>query len=123
VYDGGKREEPDRGVYSLLGITSTHAADAKAVVERMVLPMINEAALILDDKIVGTPGELDLAMIMGTGFPPFRGGLLRYADKLGARNIVARLEDLAARVGPRFKPSAPLRTLAERDGKFYGAAS
>ena len=42
----------------------------------MLFAMINEAALILDERIVASPGELDLAMIMGTGFPPFRGGLL-----------------------------------------------
>ncbi|MGZ7041188.1 MAG: 3-hydroxyacyl-CoA dehydrogenase NAD-binding domain-containing protein [Thermoanaerobaculia bacterium] len=119
VYKDGKRQEPDRSVYALLGLSSPHAADAKQVVERMVLVMINEAALILDEKIVATPGELDLAMIMGTGFPPFRGGLLRYADSLGLANVVAKLDDLAARVSPRFKPSGPLRALAERGGKFY----
>ena len=123
VYTDGKRQEPDRSVYALLGVTSPHPADPKAVVERMVLAMINEAALILDQKIVATPGELDLAMIMGTGFPPFRGGLLRYADSLGAQNIVARLEELAKRISKRFAPSAPLRRLAERGGKFYGAGN
>ena len=57
-------------------------------------------------------------MIMGTGFPPFRGGLLRYADSVGLPNIVARLEELAARLGPRFTPSAALRRRAEGGGKF-----
>src|SRR5262249_17848879 len=83
VYENGKRREPDSWVYKVLGIGATHGADAKAVVERMVLAMINEAAMILDEKIVASAPELDLAMIMGTGFPPFRGGLLRYADSLG----------------------------------------
>ena len=50
--------------------------------------MVNECALALDqDKIVETPHEVDLAMIMGTGFPPFRGGLLKYADHVGAQYI------------------------------------
>jgi len=81
--------------------------------------MINEAVLILDEKIVASAGELDLAMIMGTGFPPFRGGLLRYADALGVPYILARLDELSSRVGPRFRPNEPLKRLASRDGKFY----
>jgi 3-hydroxyacyl-CoA dehydrogenase/enoyl-CoA hydratase/3-hydroxybutyryl-CoA epimerase len=121
LYQDGKRNEPDREVYKVLAIQSPHPADAKAVVERMVLPMINEAALILDEKIVGSAAELDLAMIMGTGFPPFRGGLLRYADSLGAPTIVARLSELASRLGRRFAPSEPLRRLAQRGAGFYEA--
>jgi 3-hydroxyacyl-CoA dehydrogenase / enoyl-CoA hydratase / 3-hydroxybutyryl-CoA epimerase len=121
LYDEGKRKEPDPEVYKVLGIRSPHPADAKAVVERMVLPMINEAALILEEKIVGSAAELDLAMIMGTGFPPFRGGLLRYADSLGTPTIVGRLDELATRLGPRFRPSEPLRRLAQRGARFYEA--
>ncbi|HSP17566.1 MAG TPA: 3-hydroxyacyl-CoA dehydrogenase NAD-binding domain-containing protein [Thermoanaerobaculia bacterium] len=120
VYENGKRKGPDGSVYKLLNITP-HAADAKDVVERTILSMINEAAVILEETIAGSAAELDLAMIMGTGFPPFRGGLLRYADSLGSRPIVTRLDDLVARLGPRFTPSAPLRRLAQNDGKFYAA--
>jgi 3-hydroxyacyl-CoA dehydrogenase/enoyl-CoA hydratase/3-hydroxybutyryl-CoA epimerase len=87
----------------------------------MIFAMVNEAAMILDEKIVASAAELDLAMIMGTGFPPFRGGLLRYADKLGVPYIVARLDDLAQKHGKRFLATAPLRRLAEGDGKFYEA--
>ncbi|MEO8379797.1 MAG: 3-hydroxyacyl-CoA dehydrogenase NAD-binding domain-containing protein [Acidobacteriota bacterium] len=118
-YEGGKRLAPDPTVYKVLGIRSPHPADPKAVVERMVLAMINEASLILDEKIVASAGELDLAMIMGTGFPPFRGGLLRYADALGVPYIVSRLDELSSTVGPRYRPNEPLKRLAERDGKFY----
>ncbi|HUP63376.1 MAG TPA: 3-hydroxyacyl-CoA dehydrogenase NAD-binding domain-containing protein [Thermoanaerobaculia bacterium] len=121
VYDGGKRKNPDTSVYKVLGIRSPKPADPKPVVERMILAMINEASLILDEKIVASAGELDLAMIMGTGFPPFRGGLLRYADSLGLPYILARLDELSTRVGPRFRPNEPLKRLAERDGKFYPA--
>jgi 3-hydroxyacyl-CoA dehydrogenase / enoyl-CoA hydratase / 3-hydroxybutyryl-CoA epimerase len=119
LYKDGKRGAPDKSVYKVLGIANPHPADPKAVVERMVLSMINEAVLILDEKIVATAGELDLAMIMGTGFPPFRGGLLRYADALGGPYILARLDELSSRVGPRFRPNEPLKRLAGRDGKFY----
>ncbi len=121
LYADGKRKGPDPSVYKVLGIRSPHPADARAVVERMVLAMVNEASVILDEKIVASSGELDLAMIMGTGFPPFRGGLLRYADSLGTPYIVSRLDELSSRVGPRFRPNEPLKRLAERDGKFYRA--
>ena len=119
IYEGGKRQGPDASVYKLLNIRATHPADATAVVERMIFAMVNEAAMILDEKIVASAAELDLAMIMGTGFPPFRGGLLRYADKLGLPYILARLDDLFQKHGKRFLASAALRKLAERDGKFY----
>jgi 3-hydroxyacyl-CoA dehydrogenase / enoyl-CoA hydratase / 3-hydroxybutyryl-CoA epimerase len=121
LYAGGKRQGPDPSVYKVLGIRAPHPADDKAVVERMVLAMINEASLILDEKIVGSAGELDLAMIMGTGFPPFRGGLLRYADSMGLPYIVSRLDELSSTAGARYKPNAPLVRLAQRDGKFYQA--
>jgi 3-hydroxyacyl-CoA dehydrogenase / enoyl-CoA hydratase / 3-hydroxybutyryl-CoA epimerase len=121
VYEDGKRKGPDSSVYKVLGIRSPKEADAKAVVERMVLAMINEASLILHEKIVASAAELDLAMIMGTGFPPFRGGLLRYADSLGVPYIVSRLDELSSSAGPRFRPNEPLKRLAERDGKFYQA--
>jgi 3-hydroxyacyl-CoA dehydrogenase / enoyl-CoA hydratase / 3-hydroxybutyryl-CoA epimerase len=118
LYENGKRKGPDTSVYKVLGVKAPHPADEKQVVERMVLSMINEASLILDEKIVASAGELDLAMIMGTGFPPFRGGLLRYADSLGLPYVASRLDALSS-FGPRFRPNEPLKRLAERDGKFY----
>jgi len=121
LYENGKRKGPDTSVYRVLGIANPHPADPRVVVERMVLAMVNEASLILDEKIVATAGELDLAMIMGTGFPPFRGGLLRYADSLGLPYIVSRLDELSTSVGARFQPNAALEKLADRDGKFYDA--
>ena len=120
LYAGGKRKGPDTSVYKVLGIRNPKPADATQVTERMVLAMINEASLILEEKIAGSAGELDLAMIMGTGFPPFRGGLLRYADSLGLPYVVSRLDALTS-VGPRFRPNEPLVRLAEKDGKFYQA--
>jgi len=120
-YEEGKRKEPDTSVYRLIGVAAPRQAEPKAVVERMVLAMINEASLILDEKIVASAAELDLAMIMGTGFPPFRGGLLRYADSLGVPYILARLDELSSKAGPRYAPNAPLQKLAERGLGFYQA--
>jgi hypothetical protein len=58
-------------------------------------------------------------MIFGTGFPPFRGGLLRYADSLGLDRVFTRLDDLAERLGPRFAPSELIRGLANSRSGFY----
>jgi 3-hydroxyacyl-CoA dehydrogenase / enoyl-CoA hydratase / 3-hydroxybutyryl-CoA epimerase len=83
--------------------------------------MVNEAARTLSDRVVKRAGELDLAMIMGTGFPPFTGGLLRFADSMGLEAIVAYLEDLAHRAGARFEPAPLLRELVEKNRTFYDA--
>jgi hypothetical protein len=69
--------------------------------------------------VVKTPGEVDLGMIMGTGFPPFRGGLLRYADAEGAKKIADTLAKFSALGGgPRVKPNEALIEVAKR-GTFY----
>jgi 3-hydroxyacyl-CoA dehydrogenase/enoyl-CoA hydratase/3-hydroxybutyryl-CoA epimerase len=95
--------------------TGTPPSSAEAE-ERMVFSMINEAARILDDGVADSPGTLDVAMIMGTGFPPFRGGLLRYADSLGLDRVRERLRHYAADAGPRLEPAPGL----ENRKAFYG---
>ncbi len=87
---------------------------------RLVLPMVNEAAFCLMENVVSTPAKLDLAMIFGTGFPPFRGGLCAHADALGLAAVVDSLRKLEAEKGPRFSPSPYLVDLA-RAGKTFHA--
>jgi len=93
--------------------------DHAAVRDRTVLSMVNEAARLLDDGIAAGPGDVDLAMITGTGFPPFRGGLLRWADSLGIDVVLARLEGLAGSTGSRFEPAPLIRRLASEARGFY----
>jgi 3-hydroxyacyl-CoA dehydrogenase/enoyl-CoA hydratase/3-hydroxybutyryl-CoA epimerase len=81
--------------------------------------MVNEAALVLEDEIVTRAGDVDLAMIMGTGFPPFPGGLLRYADHVHPRVLVERLQAYRDQLGPRFEPAPLLVRLAETGRTFY----
>ena len=71
--------------------------------------------------IAASAADVDLAMIMGTGFPPFRGGLLRFADTLHPRGIVDGLEQLADECGPRFTPAPTLVQLASEDRTLYTA--
>jgi 3-hydroxyacyl-CoA dehydrogenase/enoyl-CoA hydratase/3-hydroxybutyryl-CoA epimerase len=135
-YEGRERQEPDPAVYTALGLDPKHAGHAgrvdgagapelEAMADRMVLPMVNEAARCLEEQVVRTAGELDLAMIFGTGFPPFRGGLCRWADQQGLPQIVATLERLEGAAGDRFRPSEALRSTAAAGGFYarFGAAA
>ncbi len=88
------------------------------LVERLFLPMLTEASRLLAEKIVRDPGDVDMGLILGTGFPPFRGGLLRWADSLGAGQVVAMLKKYES-LGTRFQPTPLLTELAAANGRFY----
>ena len=120
-YEGGSRRGPAREAYAALRVERRDKSPLPAgVIEaRLVLPMINEASFCLEDRIVVDPARLDLAMIFGTGFPPFRGGLLRHADAIGLGRVFSRLDDLAERLGPRFAPSDLIQRLANARRGFY----
>ncbi|MBL7543860.1 MAG: fatty oxidation complex subunit alpha [Bdellovibrionaceae bacterium] len=118
----GKRLDPDETIYAELGLPAAKNPYAeKECIERGVFSMVNECASALyDDRIVDTPDEVDLAMIMGTGFPPFRGGLCRYTDSVGSQVIATALEGYAMqRNTPRLKPMAALNAMAKDNKKFY----
>lgn len=119
--DKGKQLEVDQTVYKELGLSSPkNPFDSKECLQRGMLQMVNEASMaLMSDNIVASPQELDLAMIMGTGFPPFKGGLLRWADSLGSKYIVEELESYASKYGRRFKPLPPMAQMGSADKKFY----
>ncbi len=79
--------------------------------DRLVLALLNEAVACLREGVVESGDLLDAAVIFGTGFAPFRGGPLAYARRRGSSVVVARLEELAARHGPRFAPDPAWRDL------------
>src|SRR2546427_3080291 len=88
------------------------------IVDRLVDAMVNEAALALEERVVSRPDDVDLATVLGTGFQPFRGGLLRYADTAGIGAIVERL----ARRQQEGAPSGPagkLQQMALSRGSVY----
>ena len=80
---------------------------------------INEAALMIEEGICDRPQDMDLAMIYGTGFPPYRGGILRYADKWGLKNVYDKLVKLEKQYGVRFKPAGLIKEMAEKGRMFY----
>ncbi len=93
--------------------------DDKTILDRSILIMLNEAVRCLEEKVVANARYLDMAMVMGTGFPAFRGGLLRYADDEGLENIVSKLSALEKQYGERFAPAKSLVGMAENGEKFY----
>lgn len=90
---------------------------AARVVERLILPMIDESAWCLQEKIALRPREIDMAMVLGMGFPAFRGGPLKYADHLGIKNVVRRLEHIYQDT-PR-QVCDLLYKMVEQDRSFY----
>lgn len=105
------------------GPASSHGGSGPApsdeeIRDRCLFLMVNEAAYALEDEVVEDPDMVDLAMIMGTGFPPFRGGLLRWADDVGVRTIRDRLAQFAETFGPRFTPAPLLERMADQDRTF-----
>lgn len=86
--------------------------------DRLFLPMLFEASRALEDGIARDPADVDMGLILGIGFPPFRGGILRWCDSEGAANIVKRAEKYAS-LGKRFHPTTTIQKQASSGEKFY----
>lgn len=117
IYNGSKKEF-NKDALKLVKGTST--LPEVEMVDRVMLSMINEAARCLDEKVISKPEYLDMALIMGTGYPPFRGGLLKYADDLNISYVVDRLNEFAKKYGTRFTPCDRLKEMQKQNRKFYG---
>ena len=85
-----------------------------------MVPMVNEVARCLEEKIVASPYEADMALLYGIGFPPFRGGACRYVDQTGIANFVA-LCDKYAPLGKAYEAPQLLRDMAAGNKKFFAA--
>lgn len=117
--DKSYRTQVDASIYQELGLAHpSNPMDEKTCIERCIFAMINECArAMVTDQIVASASEADLAMIMGTGFPPFRGGLLKYADFLGIEYVIKQLDQYAIK-HPRLTASPELKKIKEHQG-FY----
>jgi 3-hydroxyacyl-CoA dehydrogenase/enoyl-CoA hydratase/3-hydroxybutyryl-CoA epimerase len=121
LYEEDKKDGPrpvDPAVYKLLGWQAKPLEDQE-IVERCWLQMLNETARCMEEGIITDPADVDLGVIFGFGFPPFRGGLLREADRQGLPWVVERLETYAARYGRRLEPAELLRDMARRGATFH----
>jgi 3-hydroxyacyl-CoA dehydrogenase len=86
--------------------------EAGEITERLVMRMIGEAFRVVEEKIAQRQSDIDVAVVLGAGFPDFRGGVLKYAYDLGIDKVVSRLESLADEFGERFRPCEFLRNEA-----------
>jgi 3-hydroxyacyl-CoA dehydrogenase/enoyl-CoA hydratase/3-hydroxybutyryl-CoA epimerase len=118
-YHDGRKTDPDDAVYGMLGVSRGAGPGGEAIVERLTLAMLNESARALEEGVLRQPRDGDIGAIFGIGYPPFRGGPFRTMDAMGAAQVVAALEQLAARCGQRFAPAAVLVDQARRGGCFY----
>ncbi|MDI5984089.1 fatty acid oxidation complex subunit alpha FadB [Halomonas sp. M4R5S39] len=91
------------------------------IIARMMVPLCLETVRCLEDGIVGSAAEADMALIYGIGFPPFRGGALRYIDAMGVAAFVELAEGLAEELGPLYAPTDRLREMARSDERFYSS--
>ena len=90
----------------------------KELTHWLMFLMVNEAARCVEEGVVGSPEDADYGMILGTGFAPFRGGPLRFAEHFGLKEIVEELERLA-RTEEKFTPCGILKKHARDGTKFY----
>ena len=94
-----------------------HFSDEE-IVDRMMLPLIIEAAHALEDGVVASPVELDMALLLGIGFPAYLGGALKYADWLGLAEVTARAARYAP-LGKAYETTARMREMAAADQRYY----
>jgi len=120
LYHKNQRTGPDEKVYDLLGIRPVRPASTTLVEQRLVYSMLNEAAMAMGEGVVRSPRDGDIGAIFGIGYPPFRGGPLRFLDDLGAGKVVAVLRELESKLGERFTPCSTLVRMAETGASFYG---
>ena len=90
----------------------------QTITNRLFLSMLMEAILVLEESIVREPAHVDMGLLLGIGFPPFRGGLLKWCDNQGAGKVLDKTEKLIE-LGKRFEPPAMLRDMAKSGDKFY----
>jgi 3-hydroxyacyl-CoA dehydrogenase/enoyl-CoA hydratase/3-hydroxybutyryl-CoA epimerase len=117
---GGKATRVDETVYDLLpGGRARKPFRDEEIRDRLVLPLVNEAIRCLGEGILRSARDGDVGAVFGLGFPPFRGGPFRFADTLGAKALLEKLERLRGRHGERFEPAPLLVELAKSGGSFH----
>jgi 3-hydroxyacyl-CoA dehydrogenase/enoyl-CoA hydratase/3-hydroxybutyryl-CoA epimerase/enoyl-CoA isomerase len=129
AYEQDKKGRPkkvvDESVAALLApvIDGSETMSPEDIVDAMMVPLCLEAVRCLEDGIAASATDIDLALIYGIGFPPFRGGALHYIDDTGIARFVARAEELAESAGAlrsMYEPTEKLREMAAAGGAFFG---
>jgi len=117
---GRQKKVLDPSVYDLLApyCGERKELDAEEIIARMMIPMVNETQRCLEEGIIGSATEADMALIYGVGFPPFRGGVFRWVDEMGMAKFV-ELADKYAHLGKLYEVTAKQREMAANNAKYY----
>jgi 3-hydroxyacyl-CoA dehydrogenase/enoyl-CoA hydratase/3-hydroxybutyryl-CoA epimerase/enoyl-CoA isomerase len=117
---GPPSKQSDPEAKALVGTLARRKVELtdEAIVERMMLPMLLESSRVLEEGIVATPVEVDMALLYGLGFPPFRGGILRWADGTGAAALHKAAETHRG-LGALYAPTRQLSDLAGSGRSFH----
>ncbi|WP_313682277.1 fatty acid oxidation complex subunit alpha FadJ [Pantoea sp.] len=116
------KRKADASIYRLLGIKPQAQQSELQIATRCVMMMLNEAARCLDEGVIRSARDGDIAAVFGIGFPPFLGGPFHYMDQRGAGEMVNTLNALMQRHGDRFTPCDALMTVLQQQTKFYISA-
>jgi len=118
---GRPKKSADPASYDLIAavVGPRREFEAEEIVARCMVPMVNEVVRCLEEKIVSSPQEADMALIYGLGFPPFRGGACRYVDQMGAAQFVATADRYAS-LGKAYEAPRLLRDMAADGRRFFG---
>jgi 3-hydroxyacyl-CoA dehydrogenase/enoyl-CoA hydratase/3-hydroxybutyryl-CoA epimerase/enoyl-CoA isomerase len=132
AYEVDKKGRPkkvvDEAVAALLApvVDGDEKISDEEIVDSMMIAMCLEAVRCFEDGIAASATDVDLSLIYGVGFPPFRGGALHYIDDFGIDKFVARADELAEKAGPlraMYLPTEKLRTMAASGDAFFGTAA
>ena len=119
---GRPKKTQDDKAYELVGSVQKDGQkdfEADEIIDRMMIPMIIEAARALEEGIAETPNEVDMGLIMGLGFPPFRGGALKYADAQGLATVCEKA-DKYSHLGKLYEPTERMREMAANGETYFG---
>ncbi|WP_020409422.1 fatty acid oxidation complex subunit alpha FadB [Hahella ganghwensis] len=118
---GKQKKVIDPSVEALINSVQGEAKDFsdEEIIERMMVPLCIETVRCLEDGIVDSPAEADMGLIFGIGFPPFRGGALRYIDSIGVEEF-CKIADKYADLGPLYHPTDGMREMAKSGKKYFG---
>ncbi|RYZ89417.1 MAG: hypothetical protein EOP04_06865, partial [Proteobacteria bacterium] len=121
TYEDGEKVGPDESIYELMGEDKRtyKFVPAEDIADRCVFIFVNETIRCLEEGVLNHAYDGDIGAVFGLGFPPFLGGPLKYVDHLGAQNVLSKLKTLEEKFGSRFAPSRLLKTMAEKNEKFF----
>jgi 3-hydroxyacyl-CoA dehydrogenase/enoyl-CoA hydratase/3-hydroxybutyryl-CoA epimerase len=117
-YEKGERGDVDEAAYELLGAQPGDGPSPQDIQDRLLFPLISEAARCLEEGVLRSARDGDIGAVMGLGWPPYTGGPFMWVDTLGADAVVKRMDELAVAHGNRFAPADILREHADSGERF-----